>query len=308
MERSCSGKYAFLFFCFWSLIGILFSGTPPRAAAADDGSLNLLAIQKAKNALLEAELARLRQGLTADPCGMAEYLGMDLRTAPVQPQEQGQAASSGQSYPTLGELLEQATVLILVLANDGTSIGTGFFITPDTILTNKHVTDNKNSRFLIINQKIGRTVPATLRAASPNAARDYALLTVDPSKIPAITPLIFNTNARRTDKISAWGYPLSVSSDDPLFKALGKGDSSAAPEVVYSEGVISVILDQKPPVIMHSAMISQGNSGGPLVNQQGEVLGINTRISLDKESYRQMGISLASSDILAFLHDNGITP
>ena len=309
-RRAVTKKHAYSLLYFLGLLVMLLVGPVSCATAADASITNLLEIQRAKNALLEAELNHLRKGLTAHPRDMEKYLGTDLRSIPVpaQLQTHRDGASSGQSLRTMGELLEQATVLVLVLSKEGANIGTGFFVNQNTILTNKHVIDKKNAKILIVNQKIGAVVPATLRAVSFNAARDYALLTIDAAKIPEVTPLRFSTNAQRTDKVSTWGYPFSVSLNDPQFQALAGGALSAAPEVVYSEGVISVVLAQTPPVIMHSAMISHGNSGGPLVNQQGDVIGINTRITLDRDSYRQMGISLASSDIVTFLKDNGVTP
>jgi S1-C subfamily serine protease len=62
------------------------------------------------------------------------------------------------------------------------------------------------------------------------------------------------------------------------------------------------------PTIAHSAAISAGNSGGPLVDTCGRVVGVNTfiRVSVDQASHA--GYAIASDDILRFLAEQKVSP
>ena len=205
----------------------------------------------------------------------------------------------------VAELLEQNTVLILALVGKGVSMGTGFFLSKDTIMTNAHVVGNA-TEVVYINKFVGTVRAASVLLRVREQGLDFAVLkTHEP--IP-VKPLKLQKDlVQKMERVSAWGFPSAVMSDDPKFLGLLQGNMQAAPEVVYTEGSVNVVLNRKPPLVVHSATVSQGNSGGPLVNAAGDVVGINTMIKLDDQSYRQSSLAIPSTVIAAFLEANKVS-
>ena len=298
------------------LVEVGAAGNAPEEAA--------LAAQLAKNAEMDAYLAQLRALLKEEPCVIKEKLaqlppppdavpgvvpggrsGEPLQIpSDVAPQSTPVTPQKAPARPgSMAQLLEQGTVLVLARQPQGLSMGSGFFISRRHVLSNAHVVGNASQAF-IINKATGGVLQATVRHRSADGGRDFALLEL--SADAAITPLEFAPGVERTQRVSAWGFPGAVTNDDPKFMALLQGNGSAVPEVVYTEGVVSVILERTPPLVVHTATVSQGNSGGPLVNEQGQVVGINTFIKLDDASYRQSSIAIVGSSITAYLREIGI--
>lgn len=246
---------------------------------------------------------------TAPPAGKAPAPGADNATAP--PAGNSSAAPIASSAPppaTVAELMDQATVFILSAHDDVVGMGSGFFVAPGVIATNRHVAQGPQADILVGNKILGGMQPAGIIAFSDDENRDYALLRIDPALAAKAPYLQIASGTARTDRVSAWGFPGYIAELDPKLGAMAQGNFSSVPEVVYSEGVVSVVLDTDPKAILHTAALSQGNSGGPLITPQGVVVGINTFIRQADKSYSQTNIALPGADLAAFMSEHGVSP
>src|SRR6185295_14845162 len=161
----------------------------------------------------------------------------------------------------------------------GGAVGSGTIITPDGyILTNQHVTDNgKKFRVTLADR---RELPATLVGEDP--LTDLAVLKINADqlkgeKLPAAQ---FGDSDKLIvgDYVMAMGSPLAlsrsvtlgiVSNTQRVFTSGMSGDE--VEEMELDAGRTGVITSW----IQHDASINHGNSGGPLVNLWGEIVGVN---------------------------------
>lgn len=279
-----------------------------------------LAASQARTAELRAEVDLLNALLEQKPCeAKARLATLPLPPAaedpvpalpretpaptPERPRETPAAA------PKASPVAAEHACVFIVSADtqQNLSTGTGFFVAPGVLVTNSHVVNKAAGKILVTSKALKRPVIATLVAQATDGGRDYAILQVTLPDGAEISELPFAEHTQRTDKIGAWGFPDIVGKNDPAYRRLLRdADLSAVPELSYTEGVVSALLERKPPLIVHTAPISPGNSGGPLLNAAGEIVGINTMITLDEESYRQASIALSGRDLHDFLQQHGI--
>jgi S1-C subfamily serine protease len=291
-----------------------------QLATIDPGTL-----QQSNIDTLQAEIDAYKAALAGDVC-LAPPLADSAplfrpRGGPEGGADGGTAAGDGASRsvpgmpppvnPEAGDAVEAATVLVLAQGTDGTGHGTGFFINDRQVLTNRHVVEDAmdGGTVHVTSKALGTAVPARVVAITPDTeVRDYAVLEIA-QPVPH-GKLKLQSQAQRRERVGAYGYPiLDVRSDPAMQSFLNEGTFTGAPEVIFTDGVISVIHRGQgtPSIINHTADVSQGNSGGPLVNAAGDVLGINTKIRLDQKSNRQVNMSLGADDIMQFLRSNGIS-
>ncbi len=188
--------------------------------------------------------------------------------------------------------IERATVIVLVKKYDGTHrLGSGFFINERTVVTNRHVVENAQG--IYVGNKLIGSHAARVLCLSQGINEDFAALDAGTT---TGTSLALTTMAGRNEKVYAWGYPGII-----VEKINWKG----LPDVVSTAGEINVIRTGMTNIIVHSAKISTGNSGGPLVNENGDVVGINSLLLDDNRGAYY--VSFASSDIISFLNRYSIS-
>lgn len=160
------------------------------------------------------------------------------------------------------------------------ALGSGFVISADGfVVTNNHVIDGADE--ILIEFFSGDELPAEVIGTDPNT--DIALL-----KVTSETPLPFvsfgdSDSARVGDWVMAMGNPL------------GQGFSVSAGIVSARNRALSGTYDD---YIQTDAAINRGNSGGPLFNMDGEVIGVNTAILSPNGGSIGIGFSMASNVVM----------
>jgi serine protease Do len=147
--------------------------------------------------------------------------------------------------------------------------GSGFIVSADGyVVTNNHVIRDADRVQVLMN---GRTYEAEVKGTDP--ATDLALLKIDGKDLPTL-PLGDSERLRVGDWVMAIGSPQA------LTNSVTVGVVSAKQRRIN----ISDETSSFENFIQTDAAINFGNSGGPLVNLRGEVVGINTAISFGSEN------------------------
>lgn len=155
--------------------------------------------------------------------------------------------------------------------------GSGAVITPDGyILTNDHVV--QNSKRLQATFQDGTSVEATLVGADP--ATDLAVIRANASNLPYAT--LGDSGALHVGQLviaigNPFGFQSTVSTG--VVSALGRALRSQQGRLIES-------------IIQHTAPLNPGNSGGPLVDSRGRIVGINTAIIVTAQG---IGFSIPSN-------------
>ncbi len=191
----------------------------------------------------------------------------------------------------VAERLADSVVTISTTLSDesggGRGVGTGVVLTSDgEILTNAHVIEDASE---VVVRFAGETEPRVAKILASDVGNDLALIKVD------ITGLVAATFAKPGsvqigDAVVAIGYAL----------ALDGGPTVTSGIVSALKRTIETDSGALNSLIQTDAAISSGNSGGPLVNLKGEVVGINTAVARgDSESAaNNIGFSISVDEVL----------
>jgi len=176
---------------------------------------------------------------------------------------------------------------------DGT-IGTGFFVSPEGhLITNAHVVEGCNAPKLTS----GFASRVSARVLDRDASNDLALIKGD-LKPAATTPL--RAGVKIGEAIATFGYPLAG-----LLSAKGN----------FTTGNISAItgIGDDSRFLQMTAPVQQGNSGGPMLDQAGNVVGIVVGklnaleiAATTKDVPQNVNFAIKTSMLMNFLDANGI--
>ncbi|MEL7188284.1 MAG: serine protease [Pseudomonadota bacterium] len=177
--------------------------------------------------------------------------------------------------------------------------GTGFAVAEDKFVTNAHVIE-RAARYRDVYVGIippKGDEPTRVKLVSYSRNRDLALLEApDSLRLP---PLTFVSNfTSENAEVVAVGFPGAI--DDTL--GIGR-------EPTVTRGIVSQQrVSRDVRLVMHSAAIARGNSGGPLLDDCGRIVGVNTFGANSIASEGEFFFSVANNETLAFLRNNDVSP
>lgn len=203
------------------------------------------------------------------------------------------------------EVLDATTSVYRVLAEyeDGYSLGSGFIISKDEkgvyLATNNHVISEKPLNIYIIDES-GNEINAAVFVV--DYKKDLAILKV-PNHFSG-EPLVLNEiGVKKGDAVYAVGFPGAAD-------YIGTEMAYQSIDATITDGIASSIRKGKTieganvDMIQISAAINSGNSGGPLFNEKGEVIGVNTYSAEDSQSIYW---AIAIKEIFALMQSKNLS-
>ncbi|MGD0158275.1 MAG: trypsin-like peptidase domain-containing protein [Terracidiphilus sp.] len=174
------------------------------------------------------------------------------------------------------------------------SLGSGFIVDPKGyIITNNHVIDKADKIYVKLStdpdtQDLGR--PA--RVIGVDKATDLAVIKIETSTALPTVKMGNSDTSQVGDWVEAIGSPFELAQ-------------------TVTAGIISAknrTIDQGAPgqfqhFIQTDAAINPGNSGGPLLNMNGEVIGVNTAIYTQSAGYQGIGFAMPSNTVVSVYND-----
>ncbi|MCR1766876.1 DegQ family serine endoprotease [Burkholderia glumae] len=161
-----------------------------------------------------------------------------------------------------------------------TSLGSGFIVSPDGyILTNAHVIDGAN----VITVKLTDKREYRAKVIGSDKQSDVAVLKIDATGLPVV-----KIGDPQQSKVGQWvvaiGSPYGF--DNTVTSGIISAKSRALPDENYT------------PFIQTDVPVNPGNSGGPLFNLQGEVIGINSMIYSQTGGFQGLSFAIPINEAI----------
>lgn len=190
------------------------------------------------------------------------------------------------------------TVSSVGLITDRTgTVASGFFVNSEIFITNHHVTDDIDLRTAKIEMKDDR-VYKVKRIVKEFKLCDLAILEIS-SECDDILPLADESGINYNDEVYSLGNPTDEDMNVDYFHITkGRIKNIEDDSWFYDQ---DEDYTHEAYVIQHTAIIKPGNSGGPLLNSRGEVIGVNTFFYGDSLNY-----AIHINELKRILDDNNI--
>ncbi|WP_313808782.1 serine protease [Sphingobium sp.] len=203
----------------------------------------------------------------------------------------------------------RGVVRVVLVATNGSDAyfvghGSGFAVAPDKIITNAHVVEltreEKNLVIGVIPSEGTRTYGGRIIAFSPG--NDLALIQLEEGSLPVST--FYAGAVSDGQHVTAIGYPGTVDRAQGLgLKQLVEPLGTVKTSGTVSSGRASQTFD----TVLHTAPLAAGNSGGPLVDDCGRVLGVNSFGSVSDGNDAEFGFAVSWREVASFLRQAGVS-
>ena len=185
-----------------------------------------------------------------------------VTAAPIKPENIGKT-----DIARAAAAIAPSIVTIDSLSGSGESVGTGIIVSSDgEILTNNHVVEGATSVRVRLN---GTTAPIMAKVIAGDAGNDLALIKLVNAKGLTAATFADPESIAVGDPVVAVGYALALDGGPSVTSGIV---SALNRTLTDSSGALNAL-------IQTDAAISSGNSGGPLINLNGQVVGINTAVA-----------------------------
>ena len=196
-------------------------------------------------------------------------------------------------------------VTIAVVDDDvvGFGHGSGFAVSPNRVVTNAHVVELAsrypgNVVIGVVPSEGDKSFQGKLIAIDTD--RDLALIEFAGARLPTLT--LYAGALTDGEAVIALGYPGNVD----LATARSAADFITPQSPVRSQGGFAGFRTLRgTSVLLHTASIARGNSGGPLLDRCGRVLGVNSAITRADEGDSTFAFAIAGKELAAFLAEAG---
>lgn len=217
--------------------------------------------------------------------------------------------TAAQADPADINAAARGVVRVIIIGTDGTRVypvshGTGFAVSPKQIVTNAHVvmeaSQDDTLRIGIVPSEGNDRNFARIVSISPR--NDLALLEITGDL--RLSPLTISGGPiNDSAEVSSVGYPMNVD----RAQGLDLNDIFNSQPPVKSRGFISGTRPSRQfDTILHTAPIARGNSGGPLLDGCGRVLGVNSFGADSGGSDAEFFFAISTKELLPFLRSNKI--
>jgi S1-C subfamily serine protease len=277
--------------------GVLQHAIPPDQALIDQERL----IVQDVNRSLDQQITELKRESAKLVC-RAPPGAINTTLAPPNllppPAQSVPVAAPVPGGPTnAAELADQAVVFVRADFGNSGATGSAFFISDQLLVTNARLLSGPDGRdaaaVTIENKTLGKRIAVRILArthVSRPGDVDFALL-----QAPANTSRAFLRPTEQPEKASS------------VRAVLFPVEGTRIPESVITDGIVSNFVELNGRVVITHSAIADGNSGGPLMDLCGRVVGVNTLLVTDSGMPTGFSVAQPTAALLEFLKANGKT-